>query len=497
MNNVKKILSTLTSGILTVTAIFGGFNGLLKHQNTGEDSMSVYAENAACQSLDTVPDGYIGVYDIDDLYSVRNDLYGNYILMNDIDLSETAPGGEWDSGNGWLPIGNTAEGAFCGFFYGNDHKISNMYIYGDITESGYYEAGLFGKVANSEYYSTVIQDLALEDCNIDIVVKDNRKDISVGGLAGETYYRPVDSCYVTGKINVVSENSDDWFDLSVGGITGKVNWSAYGTYNCYNTSDITVQCNYNMRVGGIAGYSGAPINNVYNTGKIICIGSEASVGNIVGDFADGDYFNTAYYIKSNSEYTACGNMQDSDFEYVKGLTASQAKSKGVYNLDFEEYWDFDALCEAYPYPQLKYVPQIGVTEITLISNPDKTEYMKNEKIDFTGSKLSVKYEDGSQAETVLTDEMISENATQKAGKQNVTVTYRNAVTAFEINVIDAITGDVTRNGAVDLYDAIEIAKSLIGMRTFTETEAKIADYNKDGKVDLYDVIEIARYLMTI
>lgn len=58
-----------------------------------------------------------------------------------------------------------------------------------------------------------------------------------------------------------------------------------------------------------------------------------------------------------------------------------------------------------------------------------------------------------------------------------------------------IQGDISGNGSIDLYDAIEIAKSIMNMRTFTEEEKIIADYNGDGTVDLYDAIEIARTLL--
>ena len=41
-----------------------------------------------------IPEGYTQIYDAADLYAIRNDLEGNYIMMADIDLSEaTAPGG--------------------------------------------------------------------------------------------------------------------------------------------------------------------------------------------------------------------------------------------------------------------------------------------------------------------------------------------------------------------------------------------------------------------
>ena len=42
---------------------------------------------AFAENQTTVPDGYIGIYTAEDLYNIRNNLSGKYILMNDIDLS--------------------------------------------------------------------------------------------------------------------------------------------------------------------------------------------------------------------------------------------------------------------------------------------------------------------------------------------------------------------------------------------------------------------------
>lgn len=48
-------------------------------------------------SVTIIPEGYIGIYDIADLYGIRNNLTGKYILMNDIDMSkDTAEGGNWN-----------------------------------------------------------------------------------------------------------------------------------------------------------------------------------------------------------------------------------------------------------------------------------------------------------------------------------------------------------------------------------------------------------------
>lgn len=58
-----------------------------------------------------------------------------------------------------------------------------------------------------------------------------------------------------------------------------------------------------------------------------------------------------------------------------------------------------------------------------------------------------------------------------------------------------IKGDVSGNGTVDLYDAVTIAKYIMGMITFDSQQLDIADYDGNGKVDLYDVIGIAKLLL--
>ena len=63
------------------------------------------------------------------------------------------------------------------------------------------------------------------------------------------------------------------------------------------------------------------------------------------------------------------------------------------------------------------------------------------------------------------------------------------------NVSKYPKGDITRDGVVDLYDAIEISKYLIHMVDIDEEQKVVGDINDDGVVDLYDAIEIARSLL--
>ncbi|MGN1087336.1 MAG: leucine-rich repeat protein [Porcipelethomonas sp.] len=58
-----------------------------------------------------------------------------------------------------------------------------------------------------------------------------------------------------------------------------------------------------------------------------------------------------------------------------------------------------------------------------------------------------------------------------------------------------LPGDISGNDKIDLYDAIEVCRYIMGMRTFTEAEKQIADYDGNGKVDLYDAIGIAKKLL--
>ena len=72
---------------------------------------------------------------------------------------------------------------------------------------------------------------------------------------------------------------------------------------------------------------------------------------------------------------------------------------------------------------------------------------------------------------------------------------RNFVSLGEYVKVEIIQGDISGNGKIDLYDAIEICKSIMGMRTFTDEENEIADYDGNGVVDLYDAIGIAKELL--
>ena len=60
---------------------------------------------------------------------------------------------------------------------------------------------------------------------------------------------------------------------------------------------------------------------------------------------------------------------------------------------------------------------------------------------------------------------------------------------------DYIQGDITGDGQINIYDAIDICKCIMGMKTLTSDEEKMADFDRNDVVDLYDAIGIAKKLL--
>lgn len=56
-------------------------------------------------------------------------------------------------------------------------------------------------------------------------------------------------------------------------------------------------------------------------------------------------------------------------------------------------------------------------------------------------------------------------------------------------------GDLTEDYEINLYDAVEVAKHIMGMNSLTEKQLKLGDYNGDSVCDLYDAVEIAKNLI--
>lgn len=386
-------------------------------------SLVSFAETTkTAEHLTEVPEGYIGVYTVEDLYFVRNDLTANYILMNDIDLSEaTAEGGEWNyGGRGWNPIGSNdiySNGAFSGVFEGNNYSITGLNIdidsYPVGTGNNVY-VGLFANVSGTVRNLTVEGRITTERTKT--YSYSGYADHCFGGIAAYSDRGTIQNC--TNKVNIYvysphdasyTTNSSVCLHVHVGGVLG---YSFGATIeNCANFADLNLKVESQYTVyaycAGIVAYGKS--TRCINSGNITAINCGASVrsdatyvyaygiaregasycfntGNIVSKEEEVNKYIGYSFARGISGYAAqnCYNVgkiegitlsnaisNDTDTKncyYLEGsgqgstgatsLTEAQMKLQGMY-----AGWDFDTIWtmegrEDYPYPELRDVPLI-------------------------------------------------------------------------------------------------------------------------------------------
>lgn len=340
-----------------------------------------------------VPKGYTAIRSVDDLYGINNNPEGNYILMNDIDLSQTAPGGEWDFGNGWKPIEK-----FSGILDGNGYRIMNMTIYGTSDKDTYY--GLIGYTSDG-----VIKNLGLVNININIDNINTYNGLCIGGIAGYSPSTTIMNCFVTGTIT--SQSNIEY----VGGIVG----GGSDIKDSYADVNIVTK-------------SGRHCNGIGDSETERCY----TIGNISGNFeflnmVSGGYTEQCYYLKSNGT--------DS---YATGLSEAQMQKEQCFTgFDFDKVWYIDA-SSGYNYPQLRNCPQARVSSCELTTPPAKLSYtmdnIKKGNLDLSGGILTLTYEDGIKAPVALENSMISEIYGKSGDNQapiKVFLKYVNAEISFD------------------------------------------------------------------
>ncbi len=242
-----------------------------------------------------IPDGYTPIYTALELYNVRNNLSGNYVIMNDIDLS---------SYTNWTPIGSyeadsddSTNNPFTGIIDGANNTIAGLAIN---TEDSY--QGLFGYSYDATFKNITIQQpsivagsyagsiigyangsLVVDNCKVEGGSLSSSGSL-IGGLIGQSYANSENS-FIT--ITNCSNSADITGTSSVAGVAGRVISSDY-TFditisNCYNEGEISGE---SYDCGGIVGRCGissssvVSISNCYNVGNVS--GSISYSGGVVG-----------------------------------------------------------------------------------------------------------------------------------------------------------------------------------------------------------------------
>lgn len=454
VKNLKKTVSAFLIVVMTVTLLF---------QNTA------IAQETQENEGTEIPEGYTPIYTIADLAGINSNPSGNYILMNDIDMTkETSPGGTWDTGHGWTPLDS-----FSGTFEGNGHRIIGMHIYGDI---GKY-VGLFSELGDG----AVIQNLGIVNCDINITSGTN---YYVGGIVGyvDYYKTTISKCYISGKIQSTTAPY-------IGGIVGYVEvGSIIDCYNMAEISSLNTETTYHSGIGGITGalgnYYHTYLKNCYSIGKINS--TNKYIGGIAGDSGS---ITSCYYLNT----TASIGMGDYDDSYsgCKALTDAQMRYPTSFTgFDFKNTWVIDEL-SSYPYPQLRSCPQVRVEKLELMSLPDKVIYSQGDNLDLSGATITITYEDGVVTSTTVDSSMVSGIDMNSAGTQTAIVTYMNATCTFDITVNTVEASDITlskeecilnRNSQLQLNATVTPSNAADKSVTWESDNEAVATVTKNGAV---------------
>jgi len=339
--SMKKCLA-ICAVFFLVASVFGTVTGV----SVEDDSLS---------SGSVAGDNPMEIYDWYDLNETRDNLEGDYVLMNDLDEDTDGYDELVDTEDGWEPIGDRDD-PFRGEFDGQGNVIHDLYI----DSNGPSYVGLFGATNESE-----IIDVGLEDVDID-------GSFPTGGLVGlHRWNSKIQDSYVTGTIengtdtgglvgsNHRSEIQDSYAEVdvsgevSVGGLVGFTSYSiirnSYATgdvegerelgglvgvnrveseiHNSYATGDVTGE----KQLGGLVGvcWSEAEIHNSFASGDVT--GEGSSIGGLVGTHHFGNEIHNSYAIGNVSGEGAVGGLVGGNV----GSTVSNSYAIG--EIDGDEY----------------------------------------------------------------------------------------------------------------------------------------------------------------
>ncbi len=200
------------------------------------------------------------IHNYHDLQGIREDLFQDYVLKNDIEFPPVNAGA-----SNYEAIGNNLN-PFKGSLDGAGYTISGMQI--EASSSDY--QGLFGAIEASEVDAVIVQNLVLSNFKI------NGKN-NVGSLVGRVKRGRVNSVHVevlapgTGYVIGSADN--------IGGLVGHNDND--GTVTGHATGDVT---GTGSSVGGLVGLNEGTVTESYAIGSVT--GNSYSVGGLVGTNAN-------------------------------------------------------------------------------------------------------------------------------------------------------------------------------------------------------------------
>src|SRR4030043_318696 len=302
------------------------------------------------------PSSGVQIRDWHDLDAIRDNVDGEFLLMNDLDSAtagyEELAGPTANEGKGWQPIGIWPD-PFTGSFDGQGFEIRDLFI----DRPGDTNVGLFSFINTG----AIIVGVAVMGADVN-------GDLYVGSLAGHSR-GSLSNCHSTGNVAgdttvgvLVGENGGIVTNSSsaasvsgsyeVGGLIGQnhgtvskscstgtatgnsyvgglVGWNREGTVsNSYSSARV----NGESLVGGLAGSNRASLSNCYSTGNVTGL---EEVGGLVGRTYEGTVSNSFWDIETSGQATSSGGTGKTTAEMKNVATFSDAgwNIVAVANLD--------------------------------------------------------------------------------------------------------------------------------------------------------------------
>jgi filamentous hemagglutinin family protein len=277
------------------------------------------------------------ISDVYGLQGINSKLSSNYVLVADIDANGTQ---NWNSGAGFLPLGNVGQN-FAGNFNGGDHTIRSLYINRPDSAN---PVGLFGYVKGAS-----ISHVKLADVNI-------TGGQYVGGLAGGIDISEITQTNVSGQVVAqisgvgglfgfidTSTINQSYSTASVrGSNAGGLVGTAVTTFSDYNNGQNVISQSYasgtvngmnSLNNGGLVGYmNNTVLRQSYATGDVSGAGA---VGGLVG-LAEGSSLISQTYATGrvsgvNNVGGLVGNLQNSQVtqSYAIGLVSGNDTLGGL------------------------------------------------------------------------------------------------------------------------------------------------------------------------
>ncbi|MGD9901088.1 MAG: hypothetical protein AB7S44_00945 [Spirochaetales bacterium] len=208
----------------------------------------------------------------------------------------------------------------------NEGSVVSAKILGGSNNSNAYNA--VGGVIGSSHSMTLMKVLK-NSSHVDVDVYGSVSSLSnttvaTGGIVGYVTTDATNSyaSYLenAGEITYDSHSSSTSLNAKIGGIFGYMS-NNYNLSYSFNGQTVTVVNGTNSNVGGIAGYSGGAILDVYNTAAVTItmnanVTSDVTIGGIVGTTDSNDYIQRSY---NTANVNALNFANDTNTYWVGGI----------------------------------------------------------------------------------------------------------------------------------------------------------------------------------